>query len=109
PHVWLGGRGARLSTLDLFGTGFTLLAAPAGTAWAAQAAEAARALGVPLAAHRVGDPGLADPTGTFAATYGLEPDGAVLVRPDGHVAWRSAGGAAPADALRTALARVLAR
>src|SRR5262249_34749501 len=30
PHVWLGHPEARLSTLDLFGSAFTLLAAPGG-------------------------------------------------------------------------------
>jgi hypothetical protein len=36
-------------------------------------------------------------------------DGAVLVRPDGHVAWRSASGVdAPAEVLRAALDGVLA-
>ena len=29
------------------------------------------------------------PTGTFHNLYGIDQDGAVLVRPDGHVAWRS--------------------
>jgi 2-polyprenyl-6-methoxyphenol hydroxylase-like FAD-dependent oxidoreductase len=28
--------------------------------------------------------------GVFLDRYGLEPSGAVLVRPDGYVAWRSA-------------------
>jgi putative polyketide hydroxylase len=32
-----------------------------------------------------------DASGTFAATYGIEPSGAVIVRPDGVVAWRSPG------------------
>ena len=30
-----------------------------------------------------------DRDGTFAEAYGLGPDGAVLVRPDGYVAWDS--------------------
>jgi 2-polyprenyl-6-methoxyphenol hydroxylase-like FAD-dependent oxidoreductase len=33
PHVWLGRPDAQLSTLDLFGSAFTLLAAPAAGAW----------------------------------------------------------------------------
>ena len=36
PHVWLGHAEARLSTLDLFGSAFTLLAAPGGDAWCAR-------------------------------------------------------------------------
>ena len=31
---------------------------------------------------------LTDPDGTFAAAYGLAGDDAMLVRPDGYVAWR---------------------
>jgi hypothetical protein len=42
--------------------------------------------------------------------YGIEPDGAVLVRPDGHVAWRSRSTAEGApDEPAAALGRVLAR
>ncbi len=107
PHVWLGRRDARLSTLDLLGAGFTLLAAPGGDAWRVAAREASRALDVPIDAYRIGAPGLHD-DGRFARTYGIENDGAVLVRPDGHVAWRAAGGPAAAGVLRNALAGILA-
>jgi 2-polyprenyl-6-methoxyphenol hydroxylase-like FAD-dependent oxidoreductase len=108
PHVWLGRPDARLSTLDLFGSGFTLLAAPGGDAWCTVAAEVERELGVPIGRYRIGGPGLRD-LGGFAEAYGLAEDGAVLVRPDGHVAWRSASGPASGAALRDAAERVLAR
>ncbi len=46
----------------------------------------------------------------WAKLYGLDADGAVLVRPDGHVAWRSRGGAAAPDTIMlTALRAVLYR
>ena len=48
---------------------------------------------------------LRDTDGTFAETYGLSDGGAVLVRPDGVVAWRSRS--APAD-IRRALAAAVA-
>src|SRR5262249_3127104 len=89
PHVWLGHPDARLSTLDLFGSAFTLLAGPVGDGWCSAAAEVARELGVPIDRFRIGAPGLCD-LGGFTGAYGLGEDGAVLVRPDGHVAWRSA-------------------
>jgi 2-polyprenyl-6-methoxyphenol hydroxylase-like FAD-dependent oxidoreductase len=108
PHVWLGHPDARLSTLDLFGSGFTLLAAAGGGAWCGAAAELERELGVPIDRYRIGEPALRD-LGGFAAAYGLGEEGAVLVRPDGHVAWRSAGGPASAAALRAPLHQILAR
>ena len=50
-----------------------------------------------------------DTDGAWANAYGVGEDGAVLVRPDGHVAWRSASGVdAPAEVLRAALDGVLA-
>lgn len=67
PHVWL--EHGRLSTVDLCGPEFTLLAA--GTDWL----DAAARLGV--TGHRV------------AAPDWLPPGGALLVRPDAVVAWRS--------------------
>ena len=43
-----------------------------------------------LGAHSVGAEGAAvDTFGAFAEAYGIDPGGAVLVRPDGVVAWRS--------------------
>ena len=32
---------------------------------------------------------LADPDGQLAGAFGLDSSGAVLIRPDGHIAWRS--------------------
>ncbi|MEA2626506.1 MAG: putative polyketide hydroxylase, partial [Candidatus Binatota bacterium] len=48
PHVWLERGGARSSTLDLFGPGFTMLAGADGQAWLRGAAAAAARVGVPL-------------------------------------------------------------
>jgi 2-polyprenyl-6-methoxyphenol hydroxylase-like FAD-dependent oxidoreductase len=95
PHVWLQHNGARVSTIDLVGKGFTLLTTPSGRAWVG----AGRALGV--AAHALGD-------GGWASAYGVDETGAVLVRPDGHVGWRSASMPAdPAAALNSAMATIL--
>ena len=45
---------------------------------------------------------------SFASTYELEKSGAVLVRPDGHVGWRSrAATRDPSRTLRDALATIL--
>ena len=86
PHAWLDRDGARISTLDLLPSDrFTLITGRAGDAWG----DAAAAIGgLPL--HRIAI-GLEvpDPDGAWAALLGIEPEGALLVRPDQHVAWRS--------------------
>ena len=108
PHVWLGRRDARLSTLDLVGPAFTLLAAREAAAWCTAAADTSRELGVQIDRYRIGGAGLED-RGAFAETYGLQNDGAVLVRPDGHVGWRSPCGPVTGPELTAAVARILAR
>jgi hypothetical protein len=112
PHVWLNRRGDLVSTLDLFGQNFVLLAGPRGDAWRDAARSTAERLGVGLDARLVDDGAgeLADTGARFCAAYGISPDGAVLVRPDGFVAWRAADASgATADDLAGVLARVLCR
>jgi 2-polyprenyl-6-methoxyphenol hydroxylase-like FAD-dependent oxidoreductase len=89
PHVWIDVHGARASTIDLFGRGFVILAGPAADAWDA----AARTLtaGPALQVQRLGHAGLNDPDCAVPPAFGIDDDGAVLVRPDGFVAWRSRG------------------
>lgn len=88
PHLWLDEAG-EVSLLDLFGREFVLLAASdADGTWATAIAEAG-ASGAPIRLEVVGDRARPDPDGRdFARLYGVESDGAVLVRPDGHVGWR---------------------
>ncbi|OHV30870.1 hypothetical protein BCD49_32845 [Pseudofrankia sp. EUN1h] len=76
PHLWLADG---TSTIDLFDQRFVLLTAEPGHAWRAAAAHATRA---PVDSHVIPEP-------NWPGLYGVAPDGAVLVRPDGHVAWRS--------------------
>jgi 2-polyprenyl-6-methoxyphenol hydroxylase-like FAD-dependent oxidoreductase len=83
PH--LSQDGAALSTLDWFGRRFVLLAGSQGSAWSANGAEAARQAGLELDVRQVADP-------AFAEAYGITPSGAVVVRPDGFVAWRALTG-----------------
>jgi 2-polyprenyl-6-methoxyphenol hydroxylase-like FAD-dependent oxidoreductase len=104
PHVWLTRGNEQISTIDLFGPHFVLLAGSDGDAWR----RAALAIGPsrpPLLVFTVGKDGdLSDPDGNWYQAYGVDRDGAVLVRPDGHVAWRSRSGASsPLDVLRAAL------
>ncbi|GAA0941754.1 FAD-dependent oxidoreductase [Nonomuraea longicatena] len=109
PHVWLERDGAKVSTVELATDTFVLLAAQDGGAWAEAARAAGAALGLPLTVHRVGGD-LADAEGRFCELTGLTSQGALLVRPDGFVAWRSPGaGDRPEDLLRTVLGRITAR
>lgn len=89
PHIWLADGS---STLDLVGRRLTLLTGPSG-AWA----EAAQGLDVDV--HVVGDE-------RWLAATGIAADGAVLVRPDHFIAWRST--AASGD-LGDVVDRILAR
>jgi putative polyketide hydroxylase len=109
PHVWLG-RSASVSTLDLFGNGFTILAGRDGIDWKAAASVATGRFEVAVGCYLVGDPGLEDEHDTFLDVCGITSAGAVLIRPDGYIAWRSAESAAdPIAALTAALAGILGR
>jgi hypothetical protein len=84
PHAYLAdGR----STLDLFGRGFALLGFAADAAEAAPLLRAAEQRKVPISLTAIAEP-------QIAALYQHK---FVLVRPDGHVAWR--GDHMPEDAL----------
>ena len=110
PHVWLERNGRWISSLDLFGASFVLLAGPRGPAWCAAARAAAKTFaGLDLDCHCVGtEP--RDPDGGFAPAYGLSPTGAVLVRPDGFVGWRATAMADdPQGAITRALGAMLMR
>ncbi len=85
PHAQLAdGR----SSLDLFGGGFTLLRLGNGAPDPSPLERGFAARKVPLTTVTIGDP----------AVLTLYERPLVLVRPDGHVAWR--GNAAPADPLQ---------
>jgi 2-polyprenyl-6-methoxyphenol hydroxylase-like FAD-dependent oxidoreductase len=111
PHAWLERDGVRLSTIDLLGDGFVLLAGEDGVTWRDAAVAAAGAAGVPLKAFVVGPGGdLENPDKDWTTLYGLAAGGAVLIRPDGHVGWRCPDAVAdPRRTLATVLARILAK
>jgi putative polyketide hydroxylase len=90
PHVWLERGGEPISTIDLLGRNFVLLTGSQGAAWVEVATQLAARRELSLDAHIIGDGGaISDPDDAWLSAYGIEPDGAVLVRPDGYVAWRS--------------------
>jgi putative polyketide hydroxylase len=109
PHLWVQRGGERVSTLDAFGGGFVLLTGSDGAAWRASAKQAAAPRQIPIEVLSVAEAGdLQAPAGRFEELYGVEPDGAVLVRPDGFVGWRAQrAGKAPTEDLERALATIL--
>jgi hypothetical protein len=109
--VWLEREGVRSSTLDLFGRHFTLVTGAGGRAWAAGAVEVGGRFRVQIDAHCIDGGDYADADGSWGKQYGVSDGGAVLVRPDGHVAWRAAGecDAPAAKVLASVLGQVLAR
>ncbi|MET9991409.1 FAD-dependent monooxygenase [Streptomyces mutabilis] len=117
PHLWLrpGGGDARVSTLDLYEDSLVLLSdAAQPTGWHEAATLLAADLRVPLKSYRVGGTPEADlvqedDDTDWARAHGVTRGGAVLVRPDGFVAWRSPGPAPhPESMLRQVVRTVLA-
>ncbi|MGW0364491.1 FAD-dependent oxidoreductase [Streptomyces sp. NPDC002990] len=113
PHMWVTRAGARISTLDLYERSFVLLSGH-GTPWQEAARQVARRMPVRLEAYTFGRTGDADliPEGEadWTEVHAMTAEGAVLVRPDGFVAWRSEGAVAdPQAQLLDVLSTVLHR
>jgi len=114
PHLWLSANlseGANLcSTLDLFEREFVLLTDMTNEGWRRAALRAASELKVPLAAYSIGAGGdFNGEEASFTELYGLDAGGAVLVRPDGHVAWRSRSASTEAEAVMRSVMRTVVR
>lgn len=91
PHVWLGRDGSRESVHQLIAPrGLTLLVdAEHAPQWAA-AAQAAGDIGAAVHVRVIGSGAdWTDPSGDWAAVRGVSSGGALLVRPDRHIAWRA--------------------
>jgi 2,4-dichlorophenol 6-monooxygenase len=112
PHTWLEHEGRRISTHDLTGAGqFALITGADNEAWAKAAQEAAGQFGIDIAVVPIGSGGShVDVDGRWAELREVADSGAVLVRPDNLVGFRSTE-AAPdaAGALSAALTRILGR
>jgi 2,4-dichlorophenol 6-monooxygenase len=106
PHAWLERAGELCSSLDLFDYGaLALWVAPAWREeWQQALSVAQPLLRAPVRLISVGDGDDADAVpvdGRWAERSGVETSGAMLVRPDGHVIWRSrALPTDPTDALK---------
>lgn len=102
PHQWLN-LAQTESTLDWFSNDFVLVVGPKADPWLGVAAEVTEKLGIPIQTRQ-----LEAADEWFGLSMGVR--GAVLVRPDGHVAWRMPWFPAdPALELGSALQRILTR
>jgi len=97
PHLWLLDGDRRISTIDLCSDAFVLLAAPSAQSWADAARAVAAGLGIPLRTYLL-DAGILAEAPGWADALGIGPEGAVLVRPDAFVSWRSPAGPGDDDA-----------
>ncbi|MCJ1675962.1 FAD-dependent monooxygenase [Streptomyces sp. APSN-46.1] len=113
PHMWFNRFGERISTLDLYERTFVLLSSE-GTRWGAAARRAAERLTMRLEVYEIGtgpDAGLVpEEGGDWTEVHGTTAEGAILVRPDGFVAWRSPKGESdPEGVLFEVLSTLLGR
>jgi putative polyketide hydroxylase len=110
PHLIVKREAGVMSTVDLFAGQWVLCSGPEGRGWRQVLHDSPSAAALPVAYHGIEPAGdLQDVHRRWSAAYGVAADGAVLVRPDGFVAWRRrhADGNLQ-DGLDAAFARVLA-
>ncbi|MDF3312932.1 FAD-dependent monooxygenase [Rhodococcus sp. T2V] len=111
PHAWVEQDRRRVSTLDLAGHGrFSLIVGIGGESWSKAAQSVAADLGIELPVFHIGyrceyD----DVAGDWTRMREIGDGGALLVRPDRHIAWRAQDRSdTPAEELAAALRDVLA-
>jgi 2,4-dichlorophenol 6-monooxygenase len=114
PHAWVeSDDGERRALMDLVKPGrFLLIAGEAGASWCAAAEQVALLNELPLDAVTVGhlDGDLLDGRCQWLQRREIGPEGAILVRPDRFVAWRSIDASADrVEQIRSALERILDR
>jgi len=84
PHFWLQKNGEEISALDLYSNEFVLVCHPEALEWQEKYRQ------FPCKLITIGEQGdYQDRDHDFLERYNLSKKGAVLVRPDGHVAWHS--------------------
>ena len=108
PHAWLvDGGGSRVSTLDRVGRGrFTMITELAGGTWR----QAANWLGLSFVdVVTFGAGNSRDPYGEWGRVSEVDEGGAILVRPDGYVAWRNSSEPVDAEQAKSELALAIDR
>ncbi|KAF9890063.1 hypothetical protein FE257_006743 [Aspergillus nanangensis] len=112
PHAWVEHRRKRVSTLDVLGHGrFGLIVGIGGSTWIAAAARASDVIGIAVQVYQIGYRCPYDDTlREWTARREVGDHGALLVRPDRHIAWRCASlPTDPVEELCSALRHVLSR
>ncbi|QIM48730.1 FAD-dependent monooxygenase [Pusillimonas sp. DMV24BSW_D] len=90
PHLLLTQNDNTFSVLDLASKHHALLVGPDGTNWANAAQHAAGTLGIPLDTYILTPQGVSPETiEQFTHRYQVSKSGAVLIRPDGFIAWKA--------------------
>jgi len=119
PHLWVDRHGQRTSTLDLLDGRFVLLVGPCGQPWQKTAPAVASARGINLVSYRLtadavdaangAEPDLRDRDEGWRTKLRISAAGAMLVRPDGFVAWRGTLPIHPDRKLGQVLSSILGR
>lgn len=111
PHAWIEHRTKRVSTLDILDHGhFGLIVGIGGDPFVPAAGTVSQEFGIKIPVFKIGyrcpyD----DVVGQWHNLREIGDRGALLVRPDRHIAWRTMDRPAnPTEALRSALRKVLA-
>jgi putative polyketide hydroxylase len=103
PNLYVERDGKAVSTIDLCAGKWSLLVGEQGEIWK----EAAQQVDLPLQVCMIGKE-WKDVAGRFGEAYGVEATGAVLVRPDLFVAWRTCSAEHdPSGQLARAVKRIL--
>lgn len=112
PHAFVEYERRQISTLDIVPYGkFGLLVGIGGGPWIAAAAKISQELGIDLNAYAVGYRCKYDDVlGQWSAVREIKDSGALLVRPDRYIAWRSIDSSVDAvTALRSVFLQILDR
>ncbi|MGW6425075.1 FAD-dependent monooxygenase [Nocardia sp. NPDC055053] len=111
PHAWVEHQRRKVSTLDLAGHGrYCLIVGIGGEPWAGAAEKISMELGIELPVFAIGPRcEYDDVVGEWAGLRETDDGGALLIRPDRHIAWRAhTRDTNPDKTLRTAVRQALA-
>lgn len=110
PHIQVEYRHKNISTLDLLGKDFVLFTGINNAEWQKAAADAGCKMKIPIPVYSIGETGdLYFAARSVKDVFGISDAGAILVRPDGFVAWRCVKGYPKDTALEDVLKAILSR